>query len=91
MIVNIVFNKSSNFFNDELNLFTKIKISITVSSVLGVSINGNSELYFTNPTQTEGQGLHTYKINSSNFITTSPPYLDVELLKGTATTSRNVF
>lgn len=85
MIINIVFNKSSNFFKDEVNIFTKIKISITISSVLGVSINGRSELYFTNPTQTEGRGLHTYKINSSNFLTTSPPYLDEQLLEGSAT------
>lgn len=84
MIINIVFNKSSNFFKDELNVFTKIKIKETISSVLGVSINGRSELYFTNPTQAEGRGLHTYKINSSNFLTTSPPYLDEELLEGSA-------
>lgn len=91
MIINIVFNKSSNFFNEELNKFTKIKISLTVSSVLGVSINGNSELFFTNPTQTEGQGLHTYKINTSNFITTSLPYLDDELLEGAATINKDMF
>lgn len=81
MIINIVFNKSSNFFNEELNLFTKIKLTLTVSSILGVSIMGQSELYFTNPTQTEGQGLHTYKINSSNFITSSTPYIDEEILQ----------
>lgn len=81
IIVNIVFNKSSDFFNEKLNLFSKIKIKLTVSSVLGVSINGISELYFTNPTQTEGEGLHTYKINSSTFVTTSLPYLDKELIK----------
>lgn len=91
MIINIVFNKSSNFFNEELNKFTKIKISLIVSSVLGVSINGNSELFFTNPTQTEGQGLHTYKINTSNFITTSLPYLDDLLLEGTATINKDKF
>ncbi len=82
MIVNIVFNKSSNFFNEPLNLFSKIKVTLIVSSVLGVSINGNSELYFTNPTQTEGHGLHTYKINSSTFLTTSHPYIDEALLNG---------
>lgn len=90
MIVNIVFNKSSNFFKDELNLFSKIKIKLTVSSVLGVSIDGMSELYFTNPTQTEGEGLHTYKINSSNFIVTSPPYLDEDLLKGIAKNEKQI-
>lgn len=80
IIINIVFNESSNFFSEKLNLFSKIKLKLTVSSILGVSINGISELYFTNPTQTEGQGLHTYKINASTFITTSLPYLDQELI-----------
>ncbi len=91
MIVNIVFNKSSDFFNEEINVFTKIKIHLTVSSVLGVSIDGNSELFFTNPTQTEGQGLHTYKINTSNFITTGLPYLDDELLDGMSASDRDMF
>ena len=91
MIVNLVFNKSSNFFNEEINLFTKIKISLIVSSVLGVSLNGNSELFFTNPTQTEGQGLHTYKINSSNFIMASLPYLEEDILEGTSTTNKDMF
>ncbi len=91
MIVNIVFNKTSNFFNEEINVFTKIKINLTVSSVLGVSLNGNSELFFTNPTQTEGQGLHTYKINTSNFITTNLPYLDEGLLEGIDEINKDMF
>lgn len=80
MIVNLVFNKTSNFFKDKINVFTKIKLNLTVSSILGVSITGKSELYFTNPTQSEGHGLHTYKINSSNFITHSLPYIREELV-----------
>ena len=48
----------------------------TVVSILGVSIEGTSELYFTNPTQTEGSGLHTYKINASNFVVSGSPYLE---------------
>lgn len=80
MIVNLVFNKNSNFFKDDINVFSKIKINLTVSSILGVSIQGKSELYFTNPTQTEGHGLHTYKINSSNFITHTLPFIREELV-----------
>ena len=80
MIVNLVFNKDSNFFKDDINVFSKIKINLTVSSILGVSIRGKSELYFTNPTQTEGHGLHTYKINSSNFITHTLPFIREELV-----------
>lgn len=91
MIVNIVFNKSSNFFNEEINVFSKIKIQLTVSSVLGVSIDGNSELFFTNPTQAEGKGLHTYKINTSNFITAKLPYLDLSLLEGMTENDKDMF
>ena len=80
MIVNIVTNSSSNFFKDKVNIFSKIKITLTISSILGVSIKGRSELYFTNPTQIEGDGLHTYKINSSNFLTSSPPYLEEKFI-----------
>lgn len=91
MIINVVFNRSSEFFNEDLNLFSKIKISLSVSSVLGVTISGNSELFFTNPTHAEGRDLNTYKINSSNFLTTSLPYLDDELLEGTATLNKDLF
>lgn len=75
LIVNLVYNKESTYFTEsELNLFTKIKIFIQVTSILGVTIEGMSELYFTNPTQVEGDGLHTYKINSSNFRLSKNPY-----------------
>lgn len=77
LIMNIVFNKDSNFFNeDEVNLFTKIKININITSILGVIIKGSVELYFTNPTQIEGDGLNTYKINSSNFRLIQKPIIE---------------
>lgn len=77
LIVNLVFNKDSNFFKDnELNAFSKIKISIGITSILGVRISGTSELYFTNPTQIEGAGSSTYKINSSNFTLTQKPIIE---------------
>jgi hypothetical protein len=77
VIINLVFNKNSNFFKEDiLNPFSKIKISISVISILGVTIKGISELYFTNPTQIEGVGLHTYKINSSNFRLTKQPFIE---------------
>lgn len=75
LIVNIVFNKESNFFKDEVNVFSKIKINLNITSILGVVIKGQSELYFTNPTQIEGKGLHTYKINSSNFTLIQKPLI----------------
>ena len=76
LIVNLVFNTGSSYFNEEaLNPYTKIKIQMEVTSILGVSIAGLSELYFTNPTQVEGNGLHTYKINSSNFTLNKTPFI----------------
>lgn len=77
IILNLVFNKNSSFFKeDELNVFTKIKLTLGVTSILGVTIRGTSELYFTNPTQIEGAGSSTYKINSSNFRLTQQPLIE---------------
>lgn len=77
LIMNLVFNKDTNYFNEsKLNLFTKIKIWLQVTSILSVTIDGMSELYFTNPTQVEGDGLHTYKINSSNLRVLKNPYIE---------------
>ena len=47
-----------------------------ITSILGVTIRGTSELYFTNPTQIEGAGSSTYKINSSNFRLTQQPLIE---------------
>lgn len=76
LILNLVVKKDNDFFNQEVNVFTKIKIIIKVVSLLGVTTKGVMELYFTNPTQTEGDGLHTYKINSSNFTLLERPKIE---------------
>lgn len=77
IILNLVFNKNSDFFKeDQLNIFTKIKLNLSITSILGVTIKGTSELYFTNPTQIEGAGSSTYKINSSNFRLTQRPTIE---------------
>ncbi|VEU79599.1 hypothetical protein [Haploplasma axanthum] len=77
LIINLVFNKDSGYFSEEeLNKFSKIKIFLSVVSILGVKIKGISELYFTNPTIIEGDGLHTYKINSANFSLTQKPSIE---------------
>lgn len=83
LIINLVVDKSNDFFNQDVNIFSKIKLYIKVTSLLGVNVKGVSELYFTNPTQTEGDGLHTYKINSSNFILTEKPTVNsLEIYEG---------
>jgi hypothetical protein len=74
VIINLIVKKDADFFNKaSINLFSKIKISINITSILGVLVKGVSELYFTNPEQIEGDGSNTYKINSANFTLTEMP------------------
>lgn len=74
VIINLITMKNSTFYKSEsINSFSKIKIFINIKSLLGVKIKGNSELYFTNPEQIEGDGKNTYRINSSNFVITEMP------------------
>lgn len=73
-IINLVMSKSTHFYRpDMVNQFTKIKIYINITSLLGVKVKGNSELYFTNPEQIEGNNTNTYSIHSSNFLITERP------------------
>lgn len=73
-IINLVMSKESSFYHfDEVNQFTKIKIYVNITSLLGVKVKGNSELYFTNPEQIEGDNSNTYAIHSSNFLITEQP------------------
>jgi len=74
VIINLIMKKNSVFYNpNQINNFTKIKIYINITSLLGVKVKGNSELYFTNPEQIEGDGTNTYRINSANFTLTEMP------------------
>lgn len=74
IIINVVTLKTDNFFvATQINLFSKIKVSLVITSLLSVKVKGVSELYFTNPEQIEGDGTNTYKINSSNFVITEMP------------------
>lgn len=74
IIINLVMPKASKFYNSlEINRYSKIKIYINIYSLLGVKVKGNSELYFTNPEQIEGDNTNTYSINSSNFLITDGP------------------
>jgi len=74
VIINIVIPKTSDFFDSSsINVFSKIKIHMNITSLLGVKVKGVSELYFTNPQQIEGDGTNTYKINSANFTLVDMP------------------
>lgn len=73
-IMNLVMSKTSSFYvSNKVNQFTKIKIYINITSLLGVKVKGNSELFFTNPEQIEGNNTNTYSIHSSNFLITERP------------------
>lgn len=79
IIVNLVTKKNSGFFiPSQINVFSKIKITLNITSLLGVTSKGTSELYFVNPEQIEGDGTNTYRINSSNFVLKGMPFIDVQ-------------
>lgn len=74
VIINLICAKKADFWlSSQINIFTKITANLEIRSLLGVSVCGVSELYFTNPQQIEGDGTNTYKINSSNFTLSSMP------------------
>lgn len=67
MIINLAVKKGRNFFDiKDVNIFSKIKLYINMTSLLGVNLKGLIELYFTNPSHDQ-EDKHSYKINSSNF------------------------
>lgn len=73
-IINVITHKDSDFFSSKkINNFSKIILSLRVTSLLGVEVTGTMELYFTNPEKKESDGSNVYNINSSNFIITSLP------------------
>jgi hypothetical protein len=73
-IINLIVSKKSDFFIlGNINEFSKIKITIKVTSLLGVEVDGITELYFTNPERKEADGSNTYKVNSSNFTLNNMP------------------
>lgn len=77
VIINVITKKTDNFFvSTQVNLFSKIKTSLCITSLLNVKVKGVNELYFTNPEQIEGDGTNTYKINTSNFFLSEMPKID---------------
>ena len=75
-VVNLIMKKSGDFYKPgTVNPFLKIKISLTMHSLLGVSVTGWVELYFTNPLKIEESGANKYKINSSQFEVSGLPVL----------------
>jgi hypothetical protein len=74
VIINLITKRDSKFFDSNgISIFSKIKIHLNITSLLGVKVKGVSELYFTNPLQIEGDGTNTYRINSANFTLIDMP------------------
>ena len=75
-LVNLIMRKGSEFYKPgAVNPFLKIKINLTMVSLLGVAVTGWIELYFTNPERLESDGSSKYKINSSQFEVSGLPQL----------------
>ncbi|MCL2177163.1 MAG: hypothetical protein FWB72_04390 [Firmicutes bacterium] len=76
LVVNLIMKKDSEFFIEgEIDIFSRIRINLTVQSLLGVVITGWTELYFSNPTKQEKYGANKYKIESSYFEISGLPTL----------------
>jgi penicillin-binding protein-related factor A (putative recombinase) len=74
MIINLIVDKTSEFFDEHsINEFSKLKINIKITSLLGVEVKGVSELYFTNPETNDISGINSYWINASNFKLSEMP------------------
>ena len=76
LTVNLITKKDSDFYTStEIVPFRKIKLNLTMYSLLGVAVTGWTELYFTNPQKLEKNGANQYKINSSQFKISGLPVL----------------
>jgi hypothetical protein len=74
--VNLIAKKDNEFYTpDAVIPFIKIKLNLTMYSLLGVAVTGWTELYFTNPRKLEKSGANMYKINSSQFRISGLPTL----------------
>jgi hypothetical protein len=74
VIINLITPAEPSFFlSDRINAFSKIVIHMSITSLLGVKVQGVSQLYFTNPEQVEALGSNTYRINSATFTLAAFP------------------
>jgi hypothetical protein len=77
LVMNLVVPSSSDFFNfGEVSPFSRIKLELTITSVLGVSLPGSVELYFENPDQVGADSSNSYKITSSIFLLNGSPTIE---------------
>jgi len=75
--INLIVPKDNDFYSeDTVTPFSKIKVFLSMHSMLGVVVKGRTELYFTNPQKRERDGANKYIIHSSQFKVDGLPELD---------------
>ncbi|MCL2846654.1 MAG: hypothetical protein FWE38_03100 [Firmicutes bacterium] len=75
--VNLILPKGSGFYNEQtITPFHKIRIFLSMHSLMGVVVKGWTELYFTNPQKRERDGANKYMISSSQFKISGLPELE---------------
>jgi len=80
VLINLIIKKDGDFYSrDAVTPFGKIKLNLSMHSLLGVEVNGWNELYFTNPRKLDKDGSNLYKINSSQFKISGLPTLVKEV------------
>lgn len=76
MLAGMIIKKGGDFLlRDGVAPFAKIKLHLSMRSLLGVEVSGWTELYFTNPRKLDKDGANLYKINSSQFKISGLPIL----------------
>ncbi|MDR0976061.1 MAG: hypothetical protein LBM01_03855 [Christensenellaceae bacterium] len=80
VVINLVQKKSDDDFDSARVIpFSRIEISLGMTSLLGVTTNGRIELYFDNPKRLDDNGANNYKIFSSQFRALGMPKLTTSI------------
>lgn len=76
MLAGLIIKKGGDFLmSDKVTPFGKIKLNLSMRSLLGVEVSGWTELYFTNPRKLAKDGANTYEITSTQFKISGLPIL----------------
>jgi len=74
ILAGLVIKKDCDFWSrDAVAPFGKIKLNLSMRSLLGVEVSGWIELYFTNPRKLDKDGANLYNINSTQFQVSGLP------------------
>lgn len=81
VLANLIIRKDGDFFvrSGDVTPFGKIRLNLSMRSLLGVEVDGWIELYFINPLKLEKGYINVYKITSSQFKISGLPTLVKEI------------